>query len=291
MSPTPYVSALQTFYNTVSKSYNAQTSTIHAGGPDRLVAAAAAAGGVFPGAHVLDLATGTGKIAFAAARKVLPGGSVLGIDISESFLALASHAAEELGVASSVTFLQRDVADLSDLPGREGDGRWADAVTCGSAIAMFPSPKTVLNVLAKEVLKPGGVFVADLWAPHVPAKIFLDVAVPRGFEAPFEPAWLSDTEVAFRRVFEGTGFELRRVDKVGGSTSKWDVGTEEKVEVLWRNLAVEQTWLSFGLEKMSVDVVEGIKWAWVQELGKYGDGEGVVVAEMGQWVAVAVARE
>ncbi|KAL1593782.1 hypothetical protein SLS60_010514 [Paraconiothyrium brasiliense] len=289
MSPnfSPYVSALQTFYNNVGKSYNTMTKSVHADGPERIVEAAGAA--IKEGSSVLDLATGTGKVAFAAAVKVGASGRILGIDISDEFIGLATNMAENLGVGDKVEFLQRDVGAL-DLPEKYGK-RWADAVTCGSAIAMFPSPEALLNVLASEVLKPGGVFVADMWATHLPAKLFLDIAVPRGFEPPFDPLWLSDTEEAFRRVFEGTKFELQRVERVGENTARWDAGSEEKVEALWKSLAVEQTWLSFGLDKLDKRKVEEIKEAWAKEIEAHQDEERVVVKEMRQWIAVAALKQ
>ncbi|KAF2448869.1 S-adenosyl-L-methionine-dependent methyltransferase [Karstenula rhodostoma CBS 690.94] len=283
----PYVSALQTFYNNVGKSYNTMTKSVHAGGPDRIVDAAGAA--IKPGSSVLDLATGTGKVAFAAAAKVGEEGRVLGIDISDEFVGLAAKAAAEAGIGDRVEFLQRDVGDLA-LPGKYGR-RWADAVTCGSAIAMFSEPRALLDTLARDVLRPGGVFVADMWATHLPAKLFLDVAIPRGFEAPFDALWLADTEAAFRRLFEGTRFRLVRVEKAGESMARWDVESGEKVEALWRSLAREQTWLSFGLDGLDEGSVEEIKRAWVEEIEARKNEEGAVVKEMSQWIAVAVMKE
>lgn len=283
----PYVSALQAFYNNVGKSYNSMTGSVHAGGPECLVDAAGAA--IKPGSSVLDLATGTGKVAFAAAAKVGERGRVLGIDISDEFVGLAVRAASEAGVGDRVAFLQRDVEELN-LPEKYGR-RWADAVTCGSAIAMFTEPRALLDALARDVLKPGGVFVADMWATHLPAKLFLDVAIPRGFEAPFDALWLADTESAFRWLFEGTQFELVKLEKVGESMARWDAGSEEKMDALWRSLAEEQTWLSFGLDKLDVEKVEGIRRAWVEQIEACRNEEGIVVKDMRQWIAVAVVRK
>jgi ubiquinone/menaquinone biosynthesis C-methylase UbiE len=46
---------------------------------------------------VLDVATGTGLVALAAARVVGPGGRVTGIDLSSAMLARAAEKAGELG--------------------------------------------------------------------------------------------------------------------------------------------------------------------------------------------------
>lgn len=283
---TPYVAALQTFYNNIGKSYNTMTKSVHAGGPESIVEAAGAS--ISEGSHVLDLATGTGKVAFVAAAKVGAKGRVLGIDISDEFLGVATKTAEETGVSDRVEFLQRDVSNLN-LPAKYGT-KWADAVTCGSAVAMFPSPRDLLDVLAREVLKPGGVFVADMWGPHLPAKIFLDVAVPRGFQCSFDPMWMGDADEAFRRLFDRCDFELVRVEKGEMNQRKWDASSEEKVDALWRSLAVEQTWLSFGLDKLDDANVAEIKRAWIEAIAGYKDGEGMVVTEARQWIAVAVLK-
>jgi hypothetical protein len=82
-----------------------------------------------------------------------------------------------------------------------------------------------------------------------------------------------------------------RVEKVGESTARWDAGSEEKVEALWKSLAVEQTWLSFGLDRLDAGKVEEIEQAWTKEIEACKNHEGFVVKEMGQWIAVAVAKE
>lgn len=288
-SQTPYTSALETFYNAQAPSYNTTTSSIHTGGSTALVTAAHPA--ISPGASVLDLATGTGKVALAAAAQVGlgPGGHVLGIDIADAFLDVARRAAVEQGVSAQVAFLQRDVADL-DLPPTYAP-RWADAVTCGSAIALFAVPGDVLTVLARDVLKPGGVFVADVYATNVPASVFLNVAAASGFKAPVERVWLEDPETAFRSVFEASEeFQLKSVRKGATSVGRWDVGSEEKMEGLWTSLSKEQVWVSFGLQELGEEKVGEIKKKWKEEMEGLKDGDGVVVKEVVQWIAVAVVR-
>lgn len=155
---------------------------------------------------------------------------------------------------------------------------------------MFPEPWALVDTLAREILKPGGVFVADMWATHLPGKLFLDVAVPRGFEAPFDPLWLSDTEAAFRKVFEGSHFELR-VETAGENLAKWEAESEEKREALWKSLTEEQTWVNFGLEKLDQGTLAEMKEAWMKEVQTYVNEEGFLTKEMRQWIAVAVLKE
>jgi hypothetical protein len=103
--------------------------------------------------------------------------------------------------------------------------------------------------------------------------------------------WLADTELAFRRLFEGTKFELLRLEKVGTNTARWDAGSEEKLDALWMSLAGEQTWLSFGFDKLSAEKVEEVKRSWKKEIEACRNDEGFVVKEIRQWVAVAVVKE
>lgn len=103
-----------------------------------------------PGARVLDLGTGTGLAALAAARLVEPGGQVTGIDLSPAMLEQARRKAQALHIAN-VEFRQGD-AERLELPDRA-----FDAVLCASALFFVPDmPAAVSEV--RRVLKPGGLF-------------------------------------------------------------------------------------------------------------------------------------
>ena len=56
-----------------------------------------------PGGRALDVATGTGDLEVALGHRVAPGGSVVGVDFSESMLALARAKAEAAGAADQLT--------------------------------------------------------------------------------------------------------------------------------------------------------------------------------------------
>jgi SAM-dependent methyltransferase len=60
-----------------------------------------------PGAHVLDVGCGNGATTLAAARRVAPGGSAIGVDISAPMLALARRRAADSG-CDNVEFLEAD---------------------------------------------------------------------------------------------------------------------------------------------------------------------------------------
>jgi ubiquinone/menaquinone biosynthesis C-methylase UbiE len=101
-----------------------------------------------PGAQVLDIATGTGWVALAAAERVGPTGRVLGVDQSPEMLARAQKKVTAAGL-SNIEFRAGDAArlDLKD--------EWVDVVLCASALWLLPDMLAALKEWHR-VLKPGG---------------------------------------------------------------------------------------------------------------------------------------
>ncbi|KAJ3160256.1 camp-dependent protein kinase catalytic subunit [Geranomyces variabilis] len=65
-----------------------------------------------PGQSILDLATGTGLVAIAAAKTIGPTGHVTAIDISSNMLAVAKEKAAGLGL-TNIVFLKVDAKDMA----------------------------------------------------------------------------------------------------------------------------------------------------------------------------------
>lgn len=103
---------------------------------------------VSAGNAVLDVCCGTGDLAFELAKRVSPGGHVVGCDFSEPMLDLAREKAADRGV-ESVRF---EWADALQLP--YDDDRF-DAVTVGFGVRNFADRDRGLREMAR-VLKPGG---------------------------------------------------------------------------------------------------------------------------------------
>lgn len=101
-----------------------------------------------PGQSVLDIATGTGPAAIAAAEAVGSSGQVTGVDISVGMLAQARRnvASQRAG---SVRLME---ADGARLPFEDGT---FDFVLCSSSIVWFPDIHGAL-VEWRRVLRPGG---------------------------------------------------------------------------------------------------------------------------------------
>jgi len=98
-----------------------------------------------PGERVLDLGSGSGMDVFAAALRVGPAGSVVGVDITPEQLAKA----ERLRRAEHVAFLR---AGIEALP--FGDAAF-DVVISNGAINLSPDKPAVFAEVAR-VLRPGG---------------------------------------------------------------------------------------------------------------------------------------
>jgi demethylmenaquinone methyltransferase/2-methoxy-6-polyprenyl-1,4-benzoquinol methylase len=105
-----------------------------------------------PGQTVLDLCTGTGKLAHELVPLVRPGGRVIGMDFSPGMLELARAREPD------VEFRQGDVSRLM-----EADAS-VDAVTIGFGLRNLVNRDAALREM-RRVLRPGGRLVVLEFAP------------------------------------------------------------------------------------------------------------------------------
>ena len=108
-----------------------------------------------PGQRVLELAAGPGDTGFLAAERVLPGGTLVCSDGSESMLAVARARAAELGI-DNVEFKRLEL-EWIDLPAAEVDG-----VLCRWGYMLSADPAAALSE-TRRVLAPGGRLVLAVW--------------------------------------------------------------------------------------------------------------------------------
>ena len=118
-------------------------------------AALLAAAALSSGERVLDVACGTGLVAFAAARAVGPAGQVLGVDLSGGMVDAARQRAMQHGAANA-TFVRMDAEALA-LP----DASF-DVVLCALGLMYVPDPEQALREM-RRVLRPGGRLVVAVW--------------------------------------------------------------------------------------------------------------------------------
>ena len=116
-----------------------------------------------PGDRLLDVATGTGKVAADLQARVQPGGSVLGVDISPGMIDVAQRRfADRAG-------LEFVVGDALALPTREGT---FDAATIAFGMRNLPDYRMGFSELARSVRSGGRVVCLEIARPTSrPARI------------------------------------------------------------------------------------------------------------------------
>jgi demethylmenaquinone methyltransferase/2-methoxy-6-polyprenyl-1,4-benzoquinol methylase len=128
------------------------------------------------GGRALDVATGTGDLAFELARRVGPVGDVIGSDFSEGMLDLARGKQPTLP-GGGVRFEWGNALDLAY------DDDTFDACTCGIGVRNFSDLERGLGEMVR-VVKPGGrVVVLEMTTPQKPPlswffKAWFDTVVP-----------------------------------------------------------------------------------------------------------------
>jgi demethylmenaquinone methyltransferase / 2-methoxy-6-polyprenyl-1,4-benzoquinol methylase len=171
--PEPQVRAM---FDRIAGVYDRMNSVMTAGLHHHWRRRAADLAGLGPGEQALDVATGTGDLALELARRVAPGGSVVGADFSERMLALARDKAIAERTAGRVpadASLQFETANALALPyGADA----FDAATVGFGARNFSDLPRGLSEMAR-VVRPGGrVVILEITTPTgPPLSTFLDM--------------------------------------------------------------------------------------------------------------------
>jgi demethylmenaquinone methyltransferase / 2-methoxy-6-polyprenyl-1,4-benzoquinol methylase len=166
--PEPQVQAM---FDRIAAFYDRMNTVMTAGLHHAWRRRAADLASLQPGDRALDVATGTGDLAIELARRVVPGGEIVGSDFSERMLELARRKAPgirfEAGNALSLPYSADEF----------------DAATVGFGARNFADLKRGLAEM-RRVVRPGGrVVVLEITTPQHPPlssffRVWFDRAVP-----------------------------------------------------------------------------------------------------------------
>jgi demethylmenaquinone methyltransferase/2-methoxy-6-polyprenyl-1,4-benzoquinol methylase len=162
---------VRAMFDRIAGVYDLMNSVMTAGMHHRWRERAVDLAGIGPGDRALDVATGTGDLAIALARRAGPEGEVVGSDFSEPMLELARRK------APAITF---EWGNALELP-YEDDS--FDAATVGFGARNFSDLGRGLSEMAR-VVRPGGrVVVLEITTPERPPlswffRLWFDRAVP-----------------------------------------------------------------------------------------------------------------
>ncbi len=204
--------------------------------------------GAGPGENLLDVATGSGNVALAAAKA---GASVTGLDLTPELLQAARTRAQDAGV--EVRFIE---GDAEELPFESGS---FDRVTSCFGVMFAPRHERAAQELAR-VARPGATIVFTAWTPEgLNGRLFEMVASYMPPPPPeLDPPDMWGNEDHVRSLFEDAGAKL----------------TFERRTVLFRHDSPE-SWLEYNERVLGPTIMAR---AVLEPQGRWDELKGEVLA-------------
>jgi ubiquinone/menaquinone biosynthesis C-methylase UbiE len=197
------------------------------------------AAGVGKGARVLDVATGPGLLAGAAAER---GAIATGIDFAEEMIAAARRLYPQIHF---------EVADATDLPFED---RSFDAVIVGFGIFLMAEPNKALNE-AWRVLAPGGKLAFTIWDKDRPGHAVFYGPLQDYIKNPPDfsgPPWLDMNDpIALKAEVEKAGFVHPIVKKL---PIVWEMTSAQRIFDAFSPMCDLSDISSEGLDALKADI-------------------------------------
>lgn len=252
------------FYERISGSYDHRMVTLMQLST-RLAEALVQRAALFEGARVLDVGTGTGSVALAAARYVGARGRVVGVDLSSGMLAQARRKAGNL----PVDFQEMDAEAL-----QFGDATF-DVVLSGLTLWFLPDVVRGMKEIHR-VLRPGGrvAFSTYTRATFQPLRELmwtrLEQRGVRRFPAPLEPWMVLREPGHLLTLLERAGFRETRV------VTEPRTHTLRQSEEWWTFIRSSASWGEL-LDELPAEALEGLKAEVVEDVEKLRTADGIRV--------------
>jgi ubiquinone/menaquinone biosynthesis C-methylase UbiE len=161
------------------------------------------------GERVLDVPCGSGPSVVAAAQRVGPSGTVVGVDFAEQMVAIAGEQASSAGLAN----VRLTVADMTAL-GRSGLEPF-DVIVCSLGLFFADDMPGLLRSLS-GLLRPGGRLGVAVFGEHVfdpMRQVFVETVGELAPEVEVLEPWRRTEDVAvFRGVFDEAGIDDVAID-------------------------------------------------------------------------------
>ncbi|MDY6897099.1 MAG: class I SAM-dependent methyltransferase [Cyanobacteriota bacterium] len=218
------------------------------------------------GQKILDIATGTGIVAFNAAEKVGSEGKVIGVDISEGMLNNAKRKLAETSL-QNVEFMEADAEKL------DFDGNSFDAVLCSLAVCYLTDiPVTLQNW--HRFIKTDGFIAFNVWKENAfpTSVLFREVVKRYGINAP-NPNELMGTIERCNQILQEIGFRNIEIET---EQFGWYFPVDEKIaEDIW--LMNAKNVFGYQVFQLPADKLEKCKAEYIQEM------QNLPTTEKGAW--------
>ena len=208
-----------------------------------------------PGMHVLDLASGRGEPAIAAAQCVGLGGRVVGIDLSDSMLQMARRRAQDSDV-ENLELIVGDAQTLEGVPPFEFDAvlaRWG---------LMYMADPVMALASARSLCRSQARLVAAMWAEpervdylHVPSRLLERYMALPVVEANKPGTFRYASPETIRHDFATAGWHVEGIEEV--HVPVMEARTPDQL-VHWCEC--------FGMNRLMKDLPEHTREAWRHDL-------------------------